>query len=247
MTVEEVIVNLIISVVGGIFSAVLTVFLLNFYNKFHLRKMLLKDRVFTDALDEIRVGVSAFLSDAGPILKYYDWVEWYNYPGKGASGIPWTQRTKKGDNGISRIKGTERNAGEAPWAKDAIKSCVDDVHAFCVENTHLIVDMVNRTILNPQSEVIFEMIDKTFGILNDFKLVGIANNLKSSISGFEPIDENYLLNEEKVKVELLMSGILEFVGYFYDLVDYLKLREEYDKMHFETEAKLDRFFSKYPV
>lgn len=72
---------MIVPILTGIISSILTVKIMNFVNKVQVREAIKNDRLFCSALDNIRFSTDWLLQLFEPILRYYNGPH-YNYPGK---------------------------------------------------------------------------------------------------------------------------------------------------------------------
>lgn len=77
------------------------------------------------------------------------------------------------------------------------------------------------------------MADKSFSIVNDFKLISIVNDLKSRSLNFKSIDDiDKCINKNgscnSIAVNFMFFEILAYISCFYDLLDYFKVRQKFD-------------------
>ena len=83
-------------------------------------------------------------------------------------------------------------------------------------------------IISRKTDVIYDMADKGFYILNDFKMIDIINNLKNRACNFLEEDmvakiEKEKDNEEKVRlINRIIVDIKHHINYFEDLLKYIK-------------------------
>ncbi len=215
---------MIVPILTGIISSILTVKIMNFVNKVQVRESIKNDRLFCSALDNIRFSTDWLLQLFEPILRYYNGPH-YNYPGK--------------------MKG-KFDTVEFAFHDEQMKK----ITAFYEDNKKDIENYVNNVIITGDNDIIYQMSDKAFIVHNDFKLVGIINDLKSHADFLR--DKGYGIKEDELIDEefdtcLRIGDIMDFISSFYDLIDYLKLRKQYDRECKSIKEEISKMMTELPL
>lgn len=199
--------DLLMALLGSIF----TLLIMNQYYKSNTRKRLLQDKRFYEALDESHLFIRKFLEDIEDILPHFDDVSWFNFPGAR----------------FNPSKNPKRN--EKRWSDPERAKCLNE----CFIKNRKSLESIIGLITFPKNCVIYDMADKSFSIVNDFKLISIVNDLKSRSLNFKGVEDvDKCMNKEgacnPILVNMLFFQVLAYISCFYDLLDYFKVRQKFD-------------------
>lgn len=203
--------NVCYDLVMALLGSVFTLLIMNQYYKSNVRKRLLQDKRFYEALDESHLFIRKFLEDIKDVLPHFDDVEWFNFPGAK----------------FNPLKNPRQNEGR--WSDPVRAKCLNE----CFIKNKKSLESIIGLITFPKNCIIYDMADKSFSIVNDFKLISIVNDLKSRALNFKGaedvdgcIDKNGKCNS--ILVNMLFFQILAYISCFYDLLDYFKVRQKFD-------------------
>lgn len=148
--------NVCYDLVMALLGSVFTLLIMNQYYKSNVRKRLLQDKRFYEALDESHLFIRKFLEDIKDVLPHFDDVEWFNFP-----GAKFNPLENPGQN-------------EGRWSDAVRAKCLNE----CFIKNKKSLESIIGLITFPKNCIIYDMADKSFSIVNDFKLISIVNDLK---------------------------------------------------------------------
>lgn len=203
--------NVCYDLVMALLGSVFTLLIMNQYYKSNTRKRLLQDKRFYEALDESHLFIRKFLEDVEDILPHFDNVNWFNFPGAK----------------FNPPENSKQN--EKRWSDPERSKCLNDCFVKNKKSLESIIGLITL----PKNCVIYDMADKSFSIVNDFKLISIVNDLKSRSLNFKGVEDvDKCINKEgdcnPILVNMLFFQVLAYVSCFYDLLDYFKVRQKFD-------------------
>lgn len=97
-----------------------------------------------------------------------------------------------------------------------------------------------------KNEILYDMIDHSFIIFNNFKLMNIKNNLKNRISNFnkdnllEEIDSTENPINKYNRIKYLMLDLMYYYQYFNELIDEINYIENTVKKHKKFEKDVNK-------
>ena len=144
--------DIVLALISGIASSLLTTVLLKYFDKEKAKKILLNNYRFMESIEESHLFARLFLVSAKPILHYFGGIEWFHFPGK----IQHRQKIN--------------------FLKD--KKCQKDILKFLEQNKYEIETILD-VITSEKNDVIYETINKSLGISFDQDLCNISDNLKN--------------------------------------------------------------------
>ena len=74
--------DIVLALISGIASSLLTTVLLKYFDKEKAKKILLNNYRFMESIEESHLFARLFLVSAKPILHYFGGIEWFHFPGK---------------------------------------------------------------------------------------------------------------------------------------------------------------------
>ena len=202
--------DIVLALISGIASSLLTTVLLKYFDKEKAKKILLNNYRFMESIEESHLFARLFLVSAKPILHYFGGIEWFHFPGK----IQHRQKIN--------------------FLKD--KKCQKDILKFLEQNKYEIETILD-VITSEKNDVIYETISKSLGISFDQDLCNISDNLKNRSHNF--IDNDSKLNINKLleykNLSLIYSRLFDifaYISYLFDLYAFLgienKLNRDFD-------------------
>ena len=194
--------NIMVSVVTGIVSSLLTTYILEKRDKNKAKRILLKNVRFMESIEESFLFIMIFLENSQPIFKYYAGIDWFNFPGK-------IEKT----NEIKMQK-------DPKIQKNFINFCKTNKGAI-----NMMVDMIKFK----RSDIIYDVIDKSIAIYYSHRLYEISNNLMNRTYNFvydrnNDYVDNLINKHDAISLHSLIFDIFAYISYIFDLYDYLGIK-----------------------
>lgn len=196
--------DIVLALVSGIASSLLTTALLKHFDKEKAKKVLLNNNRFMESIEESHLFARLFLVSAKPILHYFGGIEWFHFPGK-------IQHRQK----INFLK-------DKKYQKDILK--------FLEQNKYDIETILD-VITSEKNDVIYETINKSLGISFDQDLCNISDNLKNRSHNFIDDDSKLDINKllEYKNLSLIYSRLFDifaYISYLFDLYAFLGVEDK---------------------
>lgn len=159
-----------------------------------------------ECIEELNLLYRIYLYYLGPILDVYGDVRWFNYP-------------------------NIHNNGSKARRKYKHKVKTEMVSRFVDENEDLFVEILS-TFSSEYNNLLFDTLDKAVLLSSDMDLLNIINNLKNrrinltKASLIKAVKNHRLDSGSKY---YLVFNILAYTSYYYELLNYLKIRKRLDK------------------